>query len=151
MENSNTMKTKKDYSIGIIPVHKKSSGEIYICLVLHTTGHWAFPKGHRENNETEKDTALRELKEETGIKDILLEDKTFNEYYSFEMDGIKYDKTVKYFLGYTSNMHALIPEKFKNEISDLAWLPYKEAIHRSTYPETKETIEQALNYIRIKN
>ena len=39
-----------------------------------TEGHWDFPKGHVEENETEFETAVRELKEETGITDFLLID-----------------------------------------------------------------------------
>ncbi len=140
------MEIRKDYSIGVVPLYKNPKGEIWVCLVLHTTGHWAFPKGHPDNNETEKETALRELQEETGIKNISLEDKTFNEHYSFEIDGVKYDKTVKYFFGYTPDTHASISEEFKNEISDIAWLPYEEAITRSTYLETKKTIKDILAY-----
>ena len=33
-------------------------------------GHWGFVKGHVEDNETEKETALRELKEETGLSKV---------------------------------------------------------------------------------
>ena len=33
-------------------------------------GHWDFPKGHVEDGETELQTALRELAEETGITDV---------------------------------------------------------------------------------
>ena len=47
-------------------------------------GHWGFPKGHQDAGESEKETAIRELKEETGIDAVnLLEDKTFTEHYSF--------------------------------------------------------------------
>ena len=35
-------------------------------------GHWDFPKGHVDKGETEIETAIRELEEETGIKKIIL-------------------------------------------------------------------------------
>ena len=35
-------------------------------------GHWDFPKGHVEDNESELETAVRELQEETGIDDFKL-------------------------------------------------------------------------------
>ena len=47
-------------------------------IIQHSTesnelkGHWDFPKGHVEENETELETASRELKEETGIEDFRL-------------------------------------------------------------------------------
>ena len=38
-------------------------------MIKHKNGgHWAFPKGHVEKKETEPETALREIKEETGLK-----------------------------------------------------------------------------------
>ena len=51
---------------------EKSCGSIVIdndkvLLVKHNAGHWDFPKGHVEANETEVDTAIREVKEETNI------------------------------------------------------------------------------------
>ena len=36
-------------------------------MVKQLLGHWGFPKGHIEKDETEYETALREVKEETNI------------------------------------------------------------------------------------
>jgi len=144
------MQTKKDYSIGVVPLYKNSEGIVFICLVHHTTGHWAFPKGHPNDGELDQETALRELREETGIIDIKFGDRTFNEHYSFEIDGVKYEKTVKYFFGYTDSMNFFIQDEFKEEISELAWLPYQEALDRSTFPETKETLTTLMQYINQK-
>ena len=38
-----------------------------VLLVQMNLGHWSFPKGHVEPNETEEETALRETLEETNI------------------------------------------------------------------------------------
>ena len=46
--------------------------QIEILLIRHKNGgHWAFPKGHVEKKETEEDTALREIREETGLEVLL--------------------------------------------------------------------------------
>ncbi|MBR6598855.1 MAG: NUDIX domain-containing protein, partial [Oscillospiraceae bacterium] len=59
-------------------VYRKSHGNLEILLIKHiNSGHWSFPKGHIEANETEQETALREIKEETGI-DVVL-DPSFRE------------------------------------------------------------------------
>ena len=59
-------------------VYRKSHGNTEILLIKHVnSGHWSFPKGHVEGNETELETAQREIKEETGI-DVIL-DPTFRE------------------------------------------------------------------------
>ena len=52
--------------------HEKSCGCIIIedkkvLLIKQTNGIWGFPKGHVEENETELQTAEREVKEETNL------------------------------------------------------------------------------------
>src|SRR3989344_5953198 len=94
------METKEDRSFGVIPVFKNDKGDCYFCLVREEDGHWGFPKGHPEENETEAQTAKRELKEETGIEDFTFyAEPVFVEEYSFVRDGFQYNKSVKYFLG----------------------------------------------------
>ena len=57
---------KKEKSCGAIVYREKDGVEI--LLIKHKNGgHWAFPKGHVENKETEEETALREIREETGL------------------------------------------------------------------------------------
>ena len=50
-------------------IYRKKQGEYELLLIRHRSGgHWSFPKGHVENNETEIETALREIREETGLR-----------------------------------------------------------------------------------
>ena len=59
-------------------VYRKYHGNTEILLIKHiNSGHWSFPKGHVEGDETEEETAKREIMEETGI-DVNL-DTTFRE------------------------------------------------------------------------
>ena len=78
-------------------VFRKYHGNIELLLIKHVVGgHWSFPKGHVEPGETEEQTALREIKEETGI-DVEL-NTSFREVVSYSP---KRDTTkdVIYFLG----------------------------------------------------
>ena len=52
-------------SCGVVLVNYGS-----ILLLQYPQGHWDFPKGHVDGAETEHETAIRELFEETAIKDI---------------------------------------------------------------------------------
>jgi bis(5'-nucleosidyl)-tetraphosphatase len=63
-------------SFGVIPLFKTPTGDFLFCVVHHASGHWGFPKGHPNQGESERETALRELNEETGIAncDILSDD-----------------------------------------------------------------------------
>ncbi|MFZ5500518.1 MAG: NUDIX domain-containing protein, partial [Candidatus Micrarchaeota archaeon] len=51
-------------SCGIV-LFSEDGGRLYL-LLHYTAGHWDFPKGHVEADESEAETALRELLEETG-------------------------------------------------------------------------------------
>ena len=49
-------------------VYRKKQDKVELLLIKHRNGgHWSFPKGHVESGENEYQTALREIKEETGL------------------------------------------------------------------------------------
>jgi bis(5'-nucleosidyl)-tetraphosphatase len=55
-------------TFGIIPLREVLSYHPIVFLVRARSGHWSFPKGHQEKNETDWATAQRELREETGLR-----------------------------------------------------------------------------------
>jgi len=58
---------EQDAAFGIIPLQKKD-GVWQVLIVQSIAGNWGFPKGHSNGeHETIKDTAQRELREETGL------------------------------------------------------------------------------------
>ena len=59
---------KHEKSCGAI-VYRKLGDTYQLLLIKHKFGgHWSFPKGHVEKGENEFQTALREVKEETGLE-----------------------------------------------------------------------------------
>lgn len=63
---------KHEKSCGVV-VFKQEKGKDYVLLVHHNLGHWGIPKGHVEDQETEEETAKREVLEETGINTSIIE------------------------------------------------------------------------------
>lgn len=57
----------KEYSCGAILYTIENNVRKYV-LVMEASGSYGFPKGHKEGNETDLETATREIFEETGIK-----------------------------------------------------------------------------------
>lgn len=80
------------------------------------SGYFNFPKGHMENLETEVETAIREVKEETNLDVKIDESKRFEISYEIK-NGVL--KTVVYFLGTIIGGYICAQE---SEISDIIWV-----------------------------
>ena len=118
-----------------------------VLLVKHNVGHWGFPKGHMEKDETELQTAIREIKEETNLDVEIQEEKRYiDEYYSSE-DTFK---QVVYFLATCKNMNT---QKQEEEIAQIEWVPIEEAGNKIIYENTKELFKQVLeeNHLNRQN
>ncbi len=139
---------EKENSFGLIPILKRNN-EILFLVISHNAGHWAFPKGHKEKGESDIETAKREFKEETGIKDfkIIDEDAYFEEKYLIKIDGKDLEKTVKYFICATKTQEVVIQEK---EIKSFKWLNFEDTNSILTYKEAKEILRKANNYLHGK-
>ena len=81
----------KEKSCGAV-VYKKEEEKIYFLIEEMKAGHYSIPKGHVENNETEIETALREIKEETNLDsndfEIICIQDDINEYAHFVTIGL---------------------------------------------------------------
>ena len=69
MDQENLM--NRENSCGAV-VFTRESGGIRYVLVEQRSGQYSFPKGHVEPGETEEQTALREIWEETGLRPVIL-------------------------------------------------------------------------------
>lgn len=132
------MRQLEAMSYGIIPIFKNEDG-FYILLVKNSKGgHWGLPKGTPKKDEKPIDTATRELFEETGIKNIDIKTQiTFEEKYSFEQNGILYNKTNTYFPGFVSEM---TKGSQLDEIDELKWVKINEAKNTLTHQTIIEVV-----------
>ncbi len=119
-------------------VYRKHHGNTEILLIKHVnSGHWSFPKGHVEDNETEVETALREIKEETGI-DVII-DPTFRETVSYSPKKDT-QKVVVYFIAKAKN-YEYVPQE--EEISDIKWVEIGHALSILTYENDRSIVNKA--------
>ncbi len=134
-----------DKSIGIIPIY--INGEGILFLHIHQTiGHWGFPKGHPNPGENELETALRELREETGInKCEIIDNFRYVQNYSFEKDGIKIEKEVVFFIGLVERGNLLLD---KNEVQASKWLDYKQSVRQLSYEESRNMLKFAFQFLK---
>lgn len=132
---------KQEKSCGAIVIHH-FSGVIKVLLIRHVNGgHWSFPKGHVENSESETETALREIKEETGLEVKL--DTGFRHVttYSPKENVIK---DVVYFTAQAAEDRVILQ---KEEVLESGWFPFDKAKQMITYVNDKKILEAAEKYL----
>jgi 8-oxo-dGTP pyrophosphatase MutT (NUDIX family) len=107
---------------------------------------WALPKGTPEPGETLEQTALREVREETGVE--VEQEGTVGEikyWFSRPQEGVRYFKTVRHYLmrpiGGDTTLH-------DHEFDDVRWFPVQEALRLLTYQNEVRILRQALELIR---
>ena len=129
-----------EISAGAI-LYTRNNDEIKYLLIKDFHGNYGFPKGHIEENETERDAALREIKEEVGIDATI--DPSFRVSLEYVMpNGI--NKRVVYYLAKFENQ---IPVRQEEEVQEILLLNYEEALQTLTFDNTKATFAKANEYL----
>ncbi len=141
---------KSEFSAGGI-IYKKENSLTWILVCQHSQHHgWVFPKGvigdHVEN-ESKEATALREVKEETGVLGkIILPLSPVTYWYVWNNEKIK--KTVSYFLmEYISGDIS----QHDTEMENVEWLPLDKVKKRLTYKADKKVLLETNEFFQILN
>lgn len=109
---------------------------------------WVLPKGTVEKGENYEQTALREVREETGVKAKII-DYVGKSEYSFNIPHNTVDKEVHWFL-MTSDSYFSRPQKEEYFLHS-GYYRYIEAYHLLKFPNEKAILEQAHNtYLKLK-
>ena len=136
------MATSTEFSAGGVVVR---DGE---CVVIVPTRRaadgskvLALPKGHPEKGESPADAALREVREEAGVRTTLIE-KLGDTRYWYMRDGKRIAKVVAFFLlDYVSGD----PADHDHEVEKARWMSLEQAARRLTYKGEREMAERALS------
>ena len=131
--NEELQETKSSGAI----VYKVEGNEIKYLLIMLIRGNWGFPKGHFEGEETEKETAVREIFEETGLNVKFHDD--FRETIQYFPAPFIF-KTVIYFLAEAVTDNVKIQT---DEVAEYRWATYDEAAKLITYRLQKKILKKA--------
>lgn len=139
--------TERSVSSGVI-VFREDRGKREYLILRNRNNEWEFPKGGVEGNETLKETALRELEEETGLGEIELFGDFKESYdYEFYSSNEKIKKTVHLFLGRTSRPEVILSK----EHYDYRWEEFENAYNTLSHSATSRILSEAENFLDNHN
>jgi bis(5'-nucleosidyl)-tetraphosphatase len=129
----------QERSAGLV-VFRTEGGDVIFLLLNYGWEHWGFPKGNIESGEKEKEAAIREVEEETGLSSIRLIDefKESIEYFDRKRETTIH-KEVSYFLAETTESNIRLSFEHKG----YKWLNFNEAINQLTFDNDKKVLKAA--------
>ena len=124
-------------------VFTRKENDIYFVIVKSLEGYYGFPKGHIEGNETEEETALREIYEEAGIRaQIITGFRTIDEYpVSNKKDVIK---RIIYFVAEYDKQQLCHKE---GELEGVYLMKYEKAMETFQFESSKRILNEANKFI----
>lgn len=144
-EKNSSMAREK--SCGAIVIWRDAeTGEDYILMIRHRQGGYrSFPKGHMEIGESERQTAVREVLEETSVRIRIRSSFRFRICYSPAPGVIK---DVIYFLARTDNPEV---HPHEGEIAEVEWVPVRGAEHKLCHANDRAVLRAALRVFYREN
>ena len=120
-------------------VVRREEDNYYILMIRHKAGgNRSFPKGHVEEGETEYETALREVMEETSSRIAIVSDFRATVNYR-PSPGVM--KEVVYFLAFTTSADIKARE---GEIAEVEWVPLDKAEECLVHENDKTVFRAAM-------
>ncbi|WP_374549476.1 NUDIX hydrolase [Flavobacterium sp.] len=135
-----------------IPVAKAGGGLVYNkkgeVLFIFRNGKWDLPKGGIEKNEDIEHTAIREVEEETGVKELKIVKKLQKTYHVFRRNG-KFKLKVTHWYEMTSSYDGTLTPQEKEGIEKAVWLKPEEipTALQNSYENIKLLFEEEKNKV----
>jgi 8-oxo-dGTP pyrophosphatase MutT (NUDIX family) len=134
------MSTDREVSYGGVVVR---GGDVIVIVPRGRRRVLGLPKGGADPGESPRETAAREVREETGVT-VAVRDRLGQVDYSYRRGGRRVDKTVHFYL---CEYQAGDTADHDHEVRDARWMPLEEARRRLSYPGERAMIERALSIL----
>jgi 8-oxo-dGTP pyrophosphatase MutT (NUDIX family) len=138
------MKTRFEHSAGGVVI-RRNDGDVDVALAARRTRKgdlaWGLPKGLVEEGEAPEQSALREVREETGLEAEILEPLgDISYWYVWEDERIR--KKVTFFLMEATGGDVSLHD---HEMEEIRWFPLQEAVRRASYPSERTVLRRAVD------
>ncbi len=131
---------------GIVYRHNPKNAQLEILLIQDAKNRWTIPKGHIEDGESAKQTAKREIGEETGLLDVKVLDWLGKINFRYRRTTSLVLMTTEIFLVKAlGDTDKLKPEDWMNGIK---WFPANQALDKIAYEDIGKLILLAMKNIR---
>ena len=127
---------------GLVHRAGEDGGQVVLCG-RDSPAIWVLPKGTPDQGETRVQTALREVREETGLVVAVVDYIGATEYWFVRPgDGARCHKTVYYYLMSATGGNM---SRHDREFDRVQWFPVAEAITTMAYQNEVEVVEKGLS------
>jgi ADP-ribose pyrophosphatase YjhB (NUDIX family) len=136
----------REPTAGGIIFRRNAKNAVEILLIQDAKDRWTIPKGHIEEGETAKETAEREIREETGLQEMTILNWLGKIHFRYRRANSLVLMTTEIFLVQAKgNTSKLKPEDWMN---GLKWMPSAEALDKIEYDDIGKLILLAMKKIR---
>lgn len=113
-------------------------------LFMLRRGKWDLPKGKLDRKETLEQCAVREVEEETGLRNIVLGSPLLVTYHTYDENGKHFLKESHWYRMSVSGKQSLTPQ-LEEQITQLKWVEAGEvgSFTRNTYPSILDVLRAA--------
>lgn len=131
---------------GIIFRRSKENGQVEILLIQDAKNRWTIPKGHVEPGEEPKQTAEREIQEETGLQEMKMYNWLGKVHFRYRRAQTLVLMTMHiYLVQGAGDTNKLKPEDW---LTDIKWIPAQEAVDKIAYDDIGKLMLLGMKRIR---
>ena len=138
------METRSERSAGGVVYRRNPDGSIDLAMAARRTRRgdlaWGLAKGAIEKGEDPSDTAVREVREETGLH-ADIEDDLGEISYFFVWEGVRVRKSVRFYLMRATGGDV---SEHDHEMEEVRWFPLDEALAIASFKSERETLDRAV-------
>jgi 8-oxo-dGTP diphosphatase len=136
----------RETTSGGVIFRRNAKGDLEILLIQDAKKRWTIPKGHVEPNEPPKDTAEREIREETGLREMKMHQWLGKVHFRYRRDTTLVLMTMHiYLVEGKGDTGKLKPEDW---LSAIKWLPAGDAVGKIAYDDIGKLVLLGMKKIR---